>query len=96
MNERLSGMEFGIAFLVTLVSYSHLIPISLYVAVETLKLILTWQINKKVTVDPNDLTDSPYKVQIEIPDKMKKVVEKRLTRSEAAEKEIKDAKKLEE
>jgi len=34
--------EWVVGFLVTLISYSHLIPISLYVAVEMLKVILVW------------------------------------------------------
>jgi hypothetical protein len=44
-----------------LLSYSHLIPISLYVAVEALKIIIVWQINKEVIVKPEELIDNPYK-----------------------------------
>jgi diketogulonate reductase-like aldo/keto reductase len=80
-------------FLVTLLSYSHLIPISLYVAVEALKVILVWQINKQVIVNPDELVDNHYKPQLAIPDKKSKVNLKKLNKADQAEKDIEDAKK---
>ena len=50
-----SGKDWVIAFLVAMISYSHLIPVSIYVAIEIMKMILVYQVQQDTVIQGVDL-----------------------------------------